>query len=408
MNKKKILFFLLLFTNFLFSQNIDFKKLEDQIYQNNRAGNHQKSQERLLTLLERDDLSDNDQIKLNLLVANTFRSIGDYGAAIKQLQKTKDLSKNLDGIDSLKMNIDAEMAFVYFDDNKYKESERVTKEIYQDDFKFLKENDKAYVVMQQGYMYYLEKKFDSAAIEYAKSLNILKKASPCNQPVVLVKQMQLYSKINNLKEVDRIYKKAMAIADSCKILKYKVYATEEIKSIYQQRNDKELAFFYTNQLEKLKLLYNKDVNLSNMHLENEEFLEKQNAAHQNNFNKTLFISILGLLLLSGMGIYFYRKSFKYKMQNKTFEAENNAMKEELLKFSKTQFSAAVPKNTILNSKLLNERQSNLLKLMSEGFSNKEIAEKLFISENTVKYHIKNIYEILDLKNRNDLFRKLNT
>ena len=46
-------------------------------------------------------------------------------------------------------------------------------------------------------------------------------------------------------------------------------------------------------------------------------------------------------------------------------------------------------------------------MMAQGLSNKKIADKLFISESTVKYHIKNIYSILDLKDRKDLFKKMN-
>lgn len=48
---------------------------------------------------------------------------------------------------------------------------------------------------------------------------------------------------------------------------------------------------------------------------------------------------------------------------------------------------------------LTERESEILWFMGQGCSNALIAEKLFISENTVKYHLKNIYIKLDVKNR---------
>ncbi len=53
--------------------------------------------------------------------------------------------------------------------------------------------------------------------------------------------------------------------------------------------------------------------------------------------------------------------------------------------------------------LLNERQQEILDLMAFGLSNKQIAGKLFISENTVKYHIKNIYHLLHVKDRKTLW-----
>jgi len=65
-----------------------------------------------------------------------------------------------------------------------------------------------------------------------------------------------------------------------------------------------------------------------------------------------------------------------------------------------------PEHFFIENDKLTERQKELLKLISEGFSNKEIADKLFITESTVKYHVRNIYSILELKDRKDLFRKM--
>lgn len=48
---------------------------------------------------------------------------------------------------------------------------------------------------------------------------------------------------------------------------------------------------------------------------------------------------------------------------------------------------------------LTKREFEILQLISKGNSNNEIVEKLFISLNTVKYHLRNIYEKLDVKNR---------
>ena len=50
---------------------------------------------------------------------------------------------------------------------------------------------------------------------------------------------------------------------------------------------------------------------------------------------------------------------------------------------------------------LTNREVELLHLMVDGTSNKGIAEKLFISENTVKYHIRNILQKLDVQNRTE-------
>jgi two-component system NarL family response regulator len=48
---------------------------------------------------------------------------------------------------------------------------------------------------------------------------------------------------------------------------------------------------------------------------------------------------------------------------------------------------------------LTSRELEVLKLVAKGMSNREIAEELFISENTVKNHVRNILEKLHLHSR---------
>ena len=48
---------------------------------------------------------------------------------------------------------------------------------------------------------------------------------------------------------------------------------------------------------------------------------------------------------------------------------------------------------------LSERESEVLRHVAEGLSNQEIADKLFISAGTVKRHVSNIYQKLDVHNR---------
>ena len=52
-----------------------------------------------------------------------------------------------------------------------------------------------------------------------------------------------------------------------------------------------------------------------------------------------------------------------------------------------------------NIPVLNERQTQILRLISEGYSNKEIAKRVHLSENTVKSHVQDIFAKLDVRNR---------
>jgi DNA-binding NarL/FixJ family response regulator len=51
---------------------------------------------------------------------------------------------------------------------------------------------------------------------------------------------------------------------------------------------------------------------------------------------------------------------------------------------------------------LSNREKEIVALIGQGYRNKEIASKLFISEPTVKTHLQRIFKKLDIKNRSQL------
>lgn len=62
-------------------------------------------------------------------------------------------------------------------------------------------------------------------------------------------------------------------------------------------------------------------------------------------------------------------------------------------------AALVEANTIQGSLKISTKQISLLKCVSKGMTNKEIAESLLITEDTVKWHLKKIFNGLDVNNR---------
>ena len=63
------------------------------------------------------------------------------------------------------------------------------------------------------------------------------------------------------------------------------------------------------------------------------------------------------------------------------------------------------KKNNISTEPLTLKEVDILKYLNEGHNNKEISEKLFISPNTVKSHIKNIYNKVNVNNRFDLKEK---
>ena len=55
-----------------------------------------------------------------------------------------------------------------------------------------------------------------------------------------------------------------------------------------------------------------------------------------------------------------------------------------------------------NIELLTNREKEVLDMVVSGLTNKEIAKNLYLSEHTIKKHITNILDKLDMRNRKDL------
>jgi len=101
---------------------------------------------------------------------------------------------------------------------------------------------------------------------------------------------------------------------------------------------------------------------------------------------------LGLvaLLFSGMGIWIGINLLKPK----PVSPEQDVL----------MVPASIPEN-LLRELGISPREYEVLQLMADGLSNQEIANRLFISLNTVKTHISNLYLKLDVQRRTQAIQK---
>lgn len=152
--------------------------------------------------------------------------------------------------------------------------------------------------------------------------------------------------------------------------------------------------------------------------------------HKNSFIKILvfayfFILVLGILfyvtrlfgipaiinsskLKLGGFIEMIILSFAVIYRMRILQEENAVMRDEIEKFSREikKLSEELEKTSkdstdIIAEANLSIRENEILIFISDGKTNKEIATDLNISVNTVKFHVKNIYEKLNIKSRKE-------
>ncbi len=108
----------------------------------------------------------------------------------------------------------------------------------------------------------------------------------------------------------------------------------------------------------------------------------------------LYIGFIAIIFTS-LGIWLALKLSKPKVETVVVEKEVYINKNEPFEPDALQISQLE----------LGKRELEILNLMAEGLSNQEIAGKLYISLSTVKTHIQNLFQKLDVKRRTQAVEK---
>lgn len=114
------------------------------------------------------------------------------------------------------------------------------------------------LIMQQGYLSYLDKNYSLAEQQYNTSLEKMRTASPCDLPIIFAKKISLYGAMKREREMQVCYELAMRYADSCHITKYNLYTTEIIRNTYADMGDYKKGFWYFTKFDSLNTIYNAD------------------------------------------------------------------------------------------------------------------------------------------------------
>ncbi len=132
-------------------------------------------------------------------------------------------------------------------------------------------------------------------------------------------------------------------------------------------------------------------------------------ASQRNFWMMIGIAVFSLFMLIFLYLFFSlrRKNKDLELEQKNSEIQKYVLQiKELEEQMQQKGQPKIDIDTKLKEMDLTKREIDVLKLIAEGYTNEQIADKMFISKNTVKSHIKNIYMKLDVKNRIQVLKKI--
>lgn len=175
---------------------------------------------------------------------------------------------------------------------------------------------------------------------------------------------------------------------------YELKETEKKEELFSQEKSRQIGELETRyQTEK------KEAEIARLGLENE--LKDANLARSR--NAQLAIGIGGVMTIIGLLVFFVLRNKKMRAENEAQELQVEALKQRL-----TDLNAAPVRMDLdlqhLNGQLhnsLTEREFEILTLSMDGLTNSEIADKVFVSTSTIKFHLRNTYAKLGVSNRKE-------
>lgn len=374
------------------------KQLEDKITKQNDVQNYEASIQLISDFINNPEHTAYEKFYAYIFKSYTYKRIFNYEECLHNLDLALEQGLKSDKKEEVKNYIEAEKAFVYFDTHKYKKASELMQDLSASNYKYLDTDSKAWIIMQEGYLLFLNKKYAAADKKYDLSLALILESAPRNAPNIYGKKIELYNAMKLYDKRDEAFKLGMKFAKEHKITKYEMYLYEVLTKQYQMNDDFKNAFKSQQKFDSLSTIYNSIDNNGKIQILEKQIDDKsKNLELRNEQIKRYFLIALVTVLL----LLFFISSRLYiinKQKRILVEIENSRIHSDIERLTK-----AIDENG--NNRLdvdkynLTSRQKEIICLIQDGKSNKEIASLLCISENTVKYHLKIIYEILDIEHR---------
>lgn len=289
--------------------------------------------------------------------------------------------------------------------NYYEQAELIFKNIGEKD-------GLANVLLNSGTTYTVLEQYKKANELYAQALTIYEEiGSTSGLQNTLQSAAENFMYMGDFEASEKMAIRALDLVKKFQFAQDEIYTYDLLSQLAVERNDYRKAYEYaqkesakkeevftaekSQQISELETKYQTEKKVQQLALNRLELLQKKREQHY------LFVIILVLILVSGFIIYSLKKQSRLKYQLLSEETDNLRLKINSLLGN----SEGLPFNMEgINEKLhkpLSEREFEILNLTVSDKNNQEIADKIYLSVNTVKYHLKNIYEKLGVNNRKE-------
>ena len=319
--------------------------------------------------------------------------LGDANKALIYFNQSANINKSI-GLKNEYAQQVLNVADIHGEQFKYKEAELEYLSVLKI---FTEQNDSftiSAVYNNLGDLYYKQKMLNKAGTCFEKSYNYSKGFKDVNYNRVIIKNLS------------SIYE---TLGDTKKALEY--------RKLYEELNEKMVNVAENVKIVELNHAYDTSKKEKQIIQKTEQINELQSS------RKYIYMFIIVLFFVVLLVLYLYRNRIRRHQQLEeniqsidkqiaSLKIENLDLKSKLQQ-TESELNSLESKYSSNKEKLpdthvsLSKREYEVLLFIAEGLSDKEIAEKIFVSVTTVRTHVRRIYDKLLVKNRTEAITMLN-
>ncbi len=398
MIKNFTLGFFLFFLSFFSSQRLDYEKLNDEISLLNNNKNYKTSIIKLEEIINDKSYSTYDKYFAYLEKSYTYKRLYNYSEALENLDLALQFGLQSDHKKEVESRILVEKLFIAFDIQDDQDVAKYIRLIQAEHLALLDAKTHAFYISILAILDVRKLDYPAADKKLDEAIAILEKASPKDLPNIYRKKVALYAMTKQSTLALDAYKKGMYYAEKYNVDIYKIIMQESLRDYYITNEDYKNALDYQKKVSDARTEYNHVNQTGQLNILEKDLLQKRKKIEIDYEKKISYFLVVLLVILLCFVFVIIKLYDSNRQKSILVQRENAMMRVELQKLTVEMDDRGDEKLNVTEFNLT-DRQIEIINLVKLGKTNKEIGSQLYISENTVKYHLKIIYNVLGIENR---------
>lgn len=257
------------------------------------------------------------------------------------------------------------------------------------------ETERALYLFLEGIQKMEQQDYEGAQTDLKTSIEQLKQELSDYLPSVYKELLRLYIAVGNLDKAQETYAEGVYYGERLKVQSEVLQIHRFMADYYQKIGRYKESLAISETVLVTGTAYNIPHISSKLYFVEQKVLQESKNQAQLKSKQIQYSLFFSVCLVCVLLVISYKAYKKNRSNKDRMEQENRVLKTNYT-------SLREEKKKEVGEAALTERQIHILKLVKQGKTNKEIAAILCISQNTVKYHLKIVYDLLKINGRSDL------